>query len=61
MEITVSVFWIVLLIVIVHTVLQHLINWGWRGCDDDNEEFGMIFATVLEFFALIVCLSLTLN
>ena len=60
MEITISVYWIVLLIVIVHTVLQHLLNWAWRSCDE-NEAFGMILVTVLEFFALIVCLSLTLN
>lgn len=39
MTITISLFWIVLLIVVVHTILQHLINWMWRGVDNADDSF----------------------
>lgn len=60
MTVTVSVFWIVMLVVIVHTILQHLINWGWRYAEDEGIPL-MFFGTALEFFALILTLLLTLK
>jgi len=62
MMITVNIFWIVLLIVVVHTILQHFISWGWRTVKTDNDwdMTGLIVATFLEFIALIVSLILIL-
>ena len=61
MMLSISAFWIVLLIVIIHTIFQHLINWGWRNTNgDDSSEFMMTILTVFELLFLICCLYSTL-
>lgn len=60
MELTIPVFWIVLLIVLIHTGLQHLINWMWRSIYDDDSLLVGIIVTIAELIVLILALYLTL-
>ena len=62
MTVTISTFWIIILIIMIHTIFQHLINWGWRELGKDEEDIVVMFiATVFEFFSVIVLLALVLH
>lgn len=59
MTITISVVWMVIIIIAIHTILTHLINWGWRGVDNttyytQEDWFGMLFITILEIIGVFV-------
>jgi len=53
MEITINLFWIVLLIIVVHTILQHLINWGWRRIYEDEDEDNASIVALIFFVTAI--------
>lgn len=59
--ITISLFWAVLMLVIIHTILQHLINWGWRYAYEDKASIAMFFAAIIEFVAFIIALYYITN
>jgi len=54
---TIPIFWVVLLIVIIHTILQHLLNWASRRCTEEGEVFLACIGWVLEAILLIVVLA----
>lgn len=59
MTITVSVVWMVIIIIAIHTILTHLINWGWRGVGDtsyytESDWFGLLFITLFEIIGVFV-------
>lgn len=63
MELTINVFWIILLIVIIHTILHHLINWGFRMAVRHSEGSpvgGMLIALVIETVIVVACLDVVL-
>ena len=58
MNIQLSLFTAIIIVVIIHTILTHLINWMWRKCyDEDGGTSFSIFVTVVE----IVMLSSTIH
>lgn len=60
--IQINLFWVVLLIIITHTILQHLLNWWFRKIKNADENFVWLLCVVLEIFSVIAFLkSLTFN
>ena len=58
MNIQLSLFTAIIIVVIIHTILTHFINWMWRECyDEDGGPSFSIFVTVVE----IVLLSSTIH
>ena len=60
----VSVFGIVILIIILHTILTHLITWGFRIAYKKENPAAMVFlvvGTLLEVMLLLVTLNYYLN
>lgn len=55
--ITVSIFSIVVLIVVLHTILTHLINWLWRAMDDPELIIIPVIVTILEAVAVFTLLK----
>jgi len=62
MTVTISAFFAVLLVVALHTVLSHLLNWAWRNAEGNDQEEGIIISLfVIEAFiaGFIIYLILT--
>jgi hypothetical protein len=62
--INVSVFGIVMLIIILHTILAHLITWGFRITNKQTNFVGMFLlclATAFEIILLVTTLNYYLN
>ena len=58
--ITIPIFWVVLLIVLLHTILQHLLNWGSRSklvATDGATLFFILLGWFFEGAALIITLA----
>jgi hypothetical protein len=61
MILQITAFWVVLLIILVHTGIQHLLNWGFRNAHGNGDlEFGLVLGTIFEFVLLLVALNYTL-
>lgn len=58
----ISLFWVVLILVVIHTILQHLINWGFRSIksQDDESVIPLSILTFSEVFLLVLSLYLLL-
>jgi hypothetical protein len=62
--ISIPIFWIVLLIVIIHSGFDHMINWGFRAVvnahmmleDKNVSMFLMVCAVVIQWVLTISCL-----
>lgn len=59
--VTVSIFGIVVIIFVLHTVLTHLINWWFREADDAEEGFGLIMLTIVELASTLILLHYYIN
>lgn len=49
----------VIIIIAIHTILTHLINWGWRSIGDtsyytESDWFGLLFITLFEIIGVFV-------
>lgn len=53
--ITISVFWTIILVVIVYAGIQHLLNWWFRK--DDTHEF-VVLLFVVEIISTVSCCAL---
>lgn len=59
--VTVSIFGIVVIIFVLHTVLTHLINWWFREADDAEEGFVLIMLTIVELASTLILLNYYIN
>jgi len=61
MTVTIPVFWVVVLIVVIHSILQHLLNWGMRltmNEDVDSSLSSLIsFLFIIEFMVVLGLLA----
>ena len=59
--ITVSIFGVVVIIFILHTVVTHLINWWFRETDDDSELYVVVSFTIVELISITALLDYYTN
>jgi len=57
MTISISLFWIIIILIVIHTEIQHLLSWVIRSTDEKDIEDLAIFGTVLEFAVLCAILA----
>lgn len=55
--VTIPLISVIILIVILHTIISHLLNWGWRNVEEPNSAFWMGVGTLIESVILIVLLN----
>ena len=54
MEITIQIFWVILGLFILSTILEHLINWGYRDNMTKNTDLaGLIIIHIIKWAILI--------
>jgi hypothetical protein len=62
MTVTVPVLGIVILIFTLHTIVTHLINWGYRKADDmqnlDNGAGIMLLLILFNIIEVVICIGL---
>lgn len=62
MTVTVPVLGIVILIFVLHTIITHLLNWGYRKADDmqspDNSAGIMLLLIFFNLIEIVVCIGL---
>lgn len=66
MEFKISIFALVIILFLLHTIATHLFNWGYRFILKDNEEnegfiLFLIFANLIELFIIGGLLQVLLN
>lgn len=59
--VTVSIFGIVVIIFVLHTVLTHLINWWFREADDASEVFVVVLVVIMELLSTLILLDYYIN
>ena len=59
--VTVSIFSVVVIIFILHTVLTHLINWSFREAGDALEVFVIVLVTIVELLLTLILLHYYIN
>jgi hypothetical protein len=60
MEFKITVFWLVMLLFVLHTFLSHWFNWRIRKSKDDNMLFLLFISYLLEFIIITVLLGIWL-
>lgn len=55
--VTVSLFGVVIIIFVLHTVLTHLINWWFREADDDVLNFAVVLFAIVELASTLILLN----
>lgn len=61
MSITISVFWVVLLIFIIHTIFSHLLNWAARRTIAEDTFALTVVGFFVEAIIIIIALNLCLT
>ena len=59
--ITVSIFGVVVIIFILHTVLTHLINWWFRESYSESEIFVIVVCVIMELLLTLSLLEYYIN
>ena len=54
--VTVSIFGVIVIIFVLHTVLTHLINWLWRECDGEIVVLALV-VTIVELLLTLILLK----
>jgi hypothetical protein len=62
MTVTVPVLGIIILIFVLHTIITHLLNWGYRKADDqqnpDNAAGVMLLLIFFNLLEIVICIGL---
>ena len=59
--VTVSIFGVVVIIFILHTVLTHLFNWWFREADNDMELFVIVLCGIIELLLTLILFHYYIN
>jgi hypothetical protein len=48
----ISIFWVVIIIFAIHTILTHLLNWGFRMANEYNDDFTLPLV-IIQLFEIV--------
>jgi len=56
--IQIKIFWILFVVLLLHTILTHLLNWLFRTTMDESNSDGAFFVSILNFIEFVLVLAL---